>query len=123
MPKAMNLSGQRFGRLTAIDVNLDIPRGKGVYWICECDCGNTITVRAADLRCGNTKSCGCYRTDRVVETCTKHGMTHSRLYNIWASMNQRCRDSKDKYFADYGGRGITVIIRSLPSEAFHKKRG
>ena len=28
-------------------------------WKCQCDCGNIITVRGADLWNGHTKSCGC----------------------------------------------------------------
>lgn len=38
----------------------------------------------------------------------KHGMRHTRLYNIWRSMNQRCYNAKSSNFARYGGRGIQV---------------
>ncbi len=31
-----------------------------------------------------------------------------RLYNIWKSIKQRCYNSKNKDFKNYGGRGITV---------------
>lgn len=35
-------------------------------------------------------------------------MAHSRLNNIFNDMKHRCYNSKDKYYKDYGGRGITV---------------
>ena len=38
----------------------------------------------------------------------KHGMRHTRLYNIWRSMNQRCNNPNTINFKRYGGRGITV---------------
>ena len=33
--------------------------GKGARWICRCDCGSLVTVRAAQLRRGDRKDCGC----------------------------------------------------------------
>lgn len=61
MGKFENIIGHRFGRLTVIsDEGTD---GHYHYWRCRCDCGNEITVRTASLKNGNTKSCGCIRTD------------------------------------------------------------
>lgn len=53
-----DISGQRFGRLTAISPT----RSNGVtFWNCKCDCGNTVVVRLNNLRQGLTQSCGCLR--------------------------------------------------------------
>lgn len=38
----------------------------------------------------------------------KHGMKHSRLYNIWCNMKARCNNPNHTYYANYGGKGITV---------------
>jgi hypothetical protein len=38
----------------------------------------------------------------------KHGGRHTRLYNIWTKMLQRCKNVNDVRYKDYGGRGIVV---------------
>lgn len=58
MNKVKDLSGQRFGRLTVIERDLNGPVGAS-KWICKCDCGNVISVRRNHLVGGNTNSCGC----------------------------------------------------------------
>jgi hypothetical protein len=57
---AKDLTGQRFGRLTAIR-RLDRKKGSCYLWLCRCDCGQEIVVRGQLLRKGSTRSCGCYR--------------------------------------------------------------
>ena len=58
MPRMKDLTGKRFGKLTAIE-----PNGKNKYgnylWLCRCDCGNEIIALSGNLLKGNTKSCGC----------------------------------------------------------------
>lgn len=38
----------------------------------------------------------------------KHGMSKSRLMNIFRNMKSRCFNCKHEHYKDYGGRGITV---------------
>lgn len=52
-----DLTGKRFGRLTAIKP-VGIASNGSIMWKCRCDCGNHVSVRTAYLNCGNTKSCG-----------------------------------------------------------------
>lgn len=60
MKSFKDLTGQRFGRLTAIKrIKVD----KKAMWECQCDCGNTKFVTSSDLMSGKVKSCGCLRSE------------------------------------------------------------
>lgn len=59
--KRGDLSGMRFGYLTAIKRAPNHVTSGGnslVVWRCRCDCGAELDVLAGSLRTGNTKSCG-----------------------------------------------------------------
>jgi hypothetical protein len=56
----VNIKGQRFGRLVALEY-VKNKKGTKALWRCKCDCGNEITTESALLRTGKTKSCGCIR--------------------------------------------------------------
>jgi hypothetical protein len=61
MGNFIDLTGKTFGRLTVIKRVEN--RGKRLYWLCECSCGNEKIVCGTDLRGGVTKSCGCLQTE------------------------------------------------------------
>lgn len=66
MGKLIDLTGQKFNRLTVIERDLRDKR-KGTYWYCKCDCGNFTSVLSNYLRNGNTKSCGCLQKEKARE--------------------------------------------------------
>lgn len=46
--KPMDIAGQRFGKLTAEKY---VPNTKkGSYWLCSCDCGNSVVVSLGNLK-------------------------------------------------------------------------
>lgn len=55
-----DLTGQRFHMLTAIRP-LQGAKGKGIIWLCRCDCGSEAHVPASLLTSGHTRSCGCLK--------------------------------------------------------------
>jgi hypothetical protein len=61
--KIIDLTGQRFGRLTALEPT-NQRLGNSTIWRCRCDCGNICYVASTNLRKGNTKSCGCFSSER-----------------------------------------------------------
>ena len=116
--KLEDLTGQKFGRLTAVSRYGFDEFGRQL-WTCECECGNTIVAHAYSLKQGHTKSCGCLKKEKatanlpsnqVGERCPsyKHGGEGTRLYNIWKGMKRRCYNEHDSSYENYGGRGITV---------------
>ena len=108
MGKHIDLTGQRFGRLTVIKRFGEYVRPCGVTsitWECLCDCGKTTIVRSDKLKSGHKTSCGCYQSEFFVKT---HGKGKTRLYSVWKCMKERCYHSIMPSFKFYGGRGITV---------------
>src|SRR5574344_4999 len=62
MGKALDLTGQNFGRLTAHEATSE-RRNKSIVWKCLCDCGNYVNVDASSLRRLRTQSCGCLKKE------------------------------------------------------------
>lgn len=56
-----DLTGQRFGKLIAIEKIKNNNR-KGIFYKCQCDCGNVVYVSSTSLASGVTKSCGCMKS-------------------------------------------------------------
>ena len=54
---AIDMTGERYGRLTVIERDYSRPKGTA-YWYCKCDCGNTVEVYGTQLKNGKM-SCGC----------------------------------------------------------------
>ena len=113
--KCINLTGERFGKLTAISIDHK-GNGSRTYWKCKCDCGGTRIVSNDHLRNGDVTDCGCYR--KHISHWQKHNMSNSRLYTIWSLMKQRCHNKKRVEYKDYGGRGIKVCDEWLNSTTF-----
>jgi len=42
--KLIDLTNQKFGKLTVLKRDLNNPK-KGTYWICQCDCGKIVSLR------------------------------------------------------------------------------
>ena len=55
--KRLDLTGQRFGRLTVLH-RVDNIDGR-TAWRCRCDCGRETAAKTYHLRSGHVTSCGC----------------------------------------------------------------
>ena len=57
MTRPIDISGKKFGKLTAVSLTRD---AKGYRaWNVRCDCGTDAVYRTCDLTSGNNSSCGC----------------------------------------------------------------
>ena len=52
-----------------------------------------------------------------------HGMSHQRIYKIWASMIQRCHNPRAKAFESYGAKGIMASDDWQTFEGFYQDMG
>lgn len=78
--RKIDLTGQRFGRLTVIRENGADKRGR--LWLCKCDCGNYKSVYTRLLRSGNVKSCGCGMIDHAY-TALKDSEGETRVSSLY----------------------------------------
>lgn len=117
--KGIDLTGQKFGRLTVIGMAATKQKSGETNWTCRCDCGSPRTVASYKLRSGRTQSCGCLMREQVGQRNTSHGMFGTRIYRIWTGMMTRCTNERSENYANYGGRGIRVCERWKKFENFY----
>ena len=112
--------GDKFGRLTAVRFD-HIGKRYKKFWLFKCECGNEKIKNIYDVRCGNTKSCGCLQKEARGKKSITHGMTGTKIYRIWKAMKMRCLNPNYREYNLYGGRGITICPRWINSfENFYK---
>ena len=102
MSRLIDLTGQRFGRLTVVKraEGRRNPNGSLITrWHCKCDCGNEVDVIANYLRNGTTKSCGCLQRDLLSVKQTKFNRYDlSGEYGVgYTSKNQPFYFDKEDY--------------------------
>ena len=98
MAKFKYRAGDRFGSWTLIDY---VGNGR---WTAKCDCGAVKDCFVDHLSKGKSTRCMACAGER-----RKTARHYNRvLYNVWNSMRQRCLNSNDKRYHQYGGRGITI---------------
>ena len=106
-------TGERYGYLTCTDKWER--RNPYIYWLCKCDCGNETWVRGINLTSGQVKSCGCkkFESHNVI-----HGMSHTKIHNIWSRMIDRCHNPNSDQYKWYGAEGKTVCDEWRSTEGF-----
>lgn len=83
-----DLTGKRFGKLTVIEEAGFIKKSDGRnsrLWKCKCDCGNICIIQHVYLTNGDTKSCGCIRSqgEAEIEVLLKqHNINFIREYEF-----------------------------------------
>ena len=76
---AMDLTGQRFGKLFVLRRDPGRKDGGNYFWICECDCGNRKSIRGSSLvNEKGTRSCGCDQRKVASETGRKTVAANAR---------------------------------------------
>ncbi len=97
MSRKIDLTGQKFNRLMVLE-EAGRDKYKNVLWKCVCNCGKIRTVLGYQLRSGHSKSCGCYRIDKI----TKDGN--------W--VKKRKKEYKKRYDRDVLARDVPQLIFS-----------
>lgn len=78
-----SLVGQRFGKLMVIE-RVENNRFNHVCYKCQCDCGGIAIVDSANLKNGNTTSCGCIKSKgemRIQQWLQEHQISYIPQYS------------------------------------------
>jgi hypothetical protein len=90
MKKPNDLNGQIFNNLRVIEFSQ--VKNKNSHWMCEClVCGSTTEVSRPNLKSGNTKDCGCLKSEKISLAHKVHGESNSRTWKSWHKMRRRVR--------------------------------
>ena len=83
--RSKDIVGKRFNKLVVISRATTTKYGNAM-WLCRCDCGNEVRTAGANLRSGNTKSCGCLRHKNLLgkkfgrlKVLSKYGIHKGRV--------------------------------------------
>lgn len=104
MGRALDLVGQRFGRLLVLE-RVGASGGKYVLWRCRCDCGNLVEISTRDLRSRGTVSCGCNRREKAAQNLG--GDPHQKLGQVEGTNLSRIKSEKIQKNNQSGYTGVS----------------
>lgn len=106
-----DLNGSVFGRTTVISFDSwDTFENQRVSkWKCVCSCGKEYVTRRSNLN--ENSSCGCWRSEKLSEARTVHGMHGTPTHESWRKMRERCHAPYYKEKKYYQDEGVTVCER------------
>lgn len=110
-------TGDKYGRLTFLEQIDDTERTKIKHmWRLRCDCGAEIIASAGNVKSGVTRSCGCYKKDRIAETkrSNRSGEKYNRLTFVCAvGVQEKTKSVLWKCLCDCGKSTIVPLNRVL----------
>lgn len=115
--RAANLAGKRYGKLVAVEP-IRKTKSRSTVWKCICDCGGVSETWGSSLTSGRTLSCGCLLVENSAMANTKHGLSRHISADSFYHMHDRCYNSSNKSYSNYGGRGIKVEPAWFSLETF-----
>lgn len=108
--RAIDITGEAFGRLTAICREQTASRH--THWRFRCECGSEKTIKLDSVRRGLIQSCGCLRKEVTANRSITHGHSigrkETRELKSYNHAKSRCENPNDEKYPHYGGRGIRM---------------
>lgn len=105
MSRRLDLTGRRFGMLTAVRLGEKRTSGR-LHWVCRCDCGALKEVNSNNLVRGKSSNCGCLARKAASSRRRTHGLSYTPMYCLWYQVKRRTLYPKHPAYPNYGGRGI-----------------
>ena len=115
MSKMIDLTGNKYGRLTVLKKDKERITKSGSYWICQCECGKIKSIRSSSLRNGDIVSCGCYRMEKIMATKEKNGLIDNLIgqqfgfLTVLSKDPERTKDGTVKWICKCACGNITSV--------------
>lgn len=117
--KQLNISGETYGRLTAICKAKS--ESRHTKWLFKCACGVEKSIDLDAVRRGAISSCGCLKKEATAARSITHGHSigrkESRELKSYNHAKSRCYNQNDQKYPQYGARGIKMCERWLNDAA------
>lgn len=111
MTREIDMRGNTYSSLTAIEKVGNNPRNRNSLWRFSCSCGRLCIIDGYAVRSGKATSCQACSAERSRLASVKHGKTETREYSTWIDIHTRCYNKNRACYDGYGGRGIFVCDR------------
>jgi hypothetical protein len=96
----LDLTGQRFGKLVALQNTYRLSKHNSYIWKCQCDCGNIHYCSAEILNSGKIHSCGCQKHSFGEEKINQILTENNILFNSEYSFSN-LKNPKTNYYYRY----------------------
>lgn len=114
-PHRLDLTGQKFGFLTAIKYDEEKSKNNRSYWICKCECGNITSILRENLTAPNRyPSCGCQTRSRgeliIEQLLQENGISYKKEQTFDTCINPKTNTKlrfdfyvEDTYLIEFDG--------------------
>lgn len=104
MSKKIDITGKRFGKLTA--VKFSYTEKNKYYWDFKCDCGGETTLRTDYVKSGRVKSCGCLNKEQLESHRNKEKLLKATKRDCYKNTKICILESKLRCTNKSGHKGI-----------------
>jgi hypothetical protein len=117
MTKLIDHTGKVYGKLTVLRRGESIDKRNSPCWVCQCECGSTVTIRGYSLSTGNTKSCPYCKYYHSPDRST-HKIIEPSIYDVWVNVVSQfdvpvCREWKKEFTVFCSDMGPKPVGYSL----------
>ena len=107
--KLEDLTGQHFGDFTVLKLD-DTQDYVRIHWICQCNCGNVVSIQACHLKSGRQLNCGCKNNvsngeNKIKEILLNNNISFKQHYYVNIDNKKHYYDFyiNNQYFIEYDG--------------------
>lgn len=117
-------TGRRYGWLTALSRDLEGQTSHNVKWLCQCDCGNIVSIFGYHLTTGTTVSCGCIKSKgerRIGELLHSFGVSYHPQYSFPSFRFEKTNGIPKYDFAIFNSNGDIVFLLEYNGEQHYRE--